>query len=52
MIGADTTMVSLTAVYNALPALDIQAAVGTDLPSSPGDALTFLVGARYYAGAL
>ena len=51
VIGADTTPVSFTAVCNALPALDVQAAIATDL-NDAGDALTFLVGARYYAGAL
>ena len=51
-IGADTTPVALTAVYNVLHALDIQAAIGTDLSNKPGDALSFLVGARYYAGQL
>ena len=49
---ADATPVLLTAVYNVIPALDVQAAIGTDLTNSPGDALSFLVGARYYAGQL
>lgn len=48
----DTTPVSLTAVYNVIDALDVQAAIGTDLSNSPGDSLTFLLGARYYAGQL
>lgn len=48
----DTTPVSLTAVYNVIDVLDIQAAIGTDLSNSPGDSLTFLLGARYYAGKL
>jgi hypothetical protein len=52
MLGRDTTPVALTAVWNALHALDVQAAVGTDLTTGPGDALWFLVGARYYAGSL
>jgi hypothetical protein len=52
VIGADATPVALTVVYNALPALDVQAVLATDLSNSPGDALTFLVGARYYAGKL
>lgn len=52
VIGADATPVALTAVYNALPALDVQAVIATDLSNTPGDALTFLVGARYYAGKL
>ncbi len=51
-IGADTSPVALTAVYNVLHALDVQASIGTDLSNSPGDALSFLVGARYYAGSL
>ncbi|HEY0988223.1 MAG TPA: hypothetical protein VGD80_14260 [Kofleriaceae bacterium] len=52
VIGADMTPVALTVVYNALPALDVQAVLSTDLSNSPGDALSFLVGARYYAGKL
>ncbi len=52
LIGRDAVPISLTAVWNALPALDLQAAVGTDLMNAPGDALTFLIGARYYAGQL
>lgn len=51
-IGADTTPVTLTAVYNAIPALDLQAAVSTDLSNSPDEAVSFLLGARYYAGRL
>lgn len=51
-IGSDTTPVALTAVYNVLHALDVQASIGTDLSNAPGDALSFLVGARYYAGQL
>jgi hypothetical protein len=51
-IGADATPVLFTAVYNVVPALDVQAAIGTDLSNEPGDTLTFLVGARYYAGRL
>jgi hypothetical protein len=49
---ADTTPVALTAVYNVVHALDVQASIATDLSSSPGDAVSFLVGARYYAGQL
>lgn len=49
---ADTTPVGLTAVYNVMNALDLHASIGTDLTNSPGDALTFLVGACYYAGKL
>jgi hypothetical protein len=52
VIGADATPVALTVLYNALPALDVQAVLSTDLSNSPGDALSFLVGARYYAGKL
>jgi len=51
-IGADTTPAALTAVYNVLHAVDVQASIGTDLSNSPGDALSFLVGFRYYAGEL
>jgi hypothetical protein len=51
-IGSDTTPVALTAVYNVLHALDVQASIATDLSNSPGDAVSFLVGARYYAGQL
>jgi hypothetical protein len=50
--GADATPLALTVVYNVLPALDVQGVVATDLSNTPGDALTFLVGARYYAGRL
>jgi hypothetical protein len=52
LIGKDTTPAALTVVYNVINALDLQAALGTDLTNSPGDSLTFLVGARYYAGQL
>lgn len=52
LIGKDTTPAALTVVYNVIDALDVQAALGTDLSNAPGDALTFLVGARYYAGKL
>ncbi len=52
MFGTDTTPVSLTAVWNALPQLDLQAAIGTDLSHDLKDSMTFLVGARYYAGQL
>lgn len=50
VIGADATPVTLTAIYNVLPALDVQAAIGSDLSNAPDDSLTFLIGARYYAG--
>jgi len=49
---ADTTPAALTAVYNVMGALDVQASIATDLSNEPGDALSFLVGARYYAGKL
>lgn len=52
LIGRDVAPLSLTAVWNAIPPLDLQATVGTDLMNAPGDALTFLIGARYYAGQL
>ena len=48
----DATPLSLTAVWNALPPLDLQAVIGTDLTNTPGDSFTFLIGARYYAGQL
>jgi hypothetical protein len=51
-IFADTTPAALTAVYNVVNAVDVQASIGTDLSNSPGDALSFLVGMRYYAGKL
>jgi hypothetical protein len=51
-IGADATPVALTVVYNAIPALDVQAAVGTDLSNSPADSLSLLFGVRWYAGRL
>jgi hypothetical protein len=52
LIGKDTTPAALTVVYNVINAIDIQAALGTDLSNSPGDSMSFLVGARYYAGQL
>ena len=51
-VFADTTPVALTAVYNVVNALDVQASISTDLSNAPGDALSFLVGARFYAGKL
>jgi hypothetical protein len=51
-IGRDMVPLSVTAVWNAVPALDVQAAVATDLTSEPRNTLTFLVGARFYAGRL
>ena len=52
LIGKDTTPAALTVVYNVINALDVQAALATDLSNAPGDSLSFLVGARYYAGQL
>lgn len=52
LFGKDALPALLTVVWNALPALDVQAAIGTDFKNAPGDALTFLIGARYYAGEL
>ncbi|TMQ10010.1 MAG: hypothetical protein E6J91_28305 [Deltaproteobacteria bacterium] len=49
---SDTTPVALTATYNLMNALDVHASLGTDLSNSPGDAVSFLVGAIYYAGKL
>ena len=53
---ADSTPLALTLIYNAIPALDVSAGIGVNLtPAEPlgvGDTLGFLVGARYYAGAL
>jgi hypothetical protein len=52
-IFADVTPVALTAVYNVMPALDVQAAIAIDLSNDePGDTLSFLLGFRYYAGEL
>ncbi|HEY0482564.1 MAG TPA: hypothetical protein VGD37_33815 [Kofleriaceae bacterium] len=51
-VFADTTPAALTAVYNVVNALDVQASIATDLSNAPGDALAFLIGARYYAGKL
>lgn len=51
-IFADTTPIALTAVYNVINAVDVQASIGTDLSNAPGDALSFLVGMRFYAGKL
>lgn len=53
IIFDDATPVSLTAVYNAIPALDLQATVGfTDVIESPDDNVFFQIGARYYIGDL
>jgi len=50
LFGRDVVPATVTVVCNVLPALDVQAAVGTDLMNAPGDNVSFLVGARYYAG--
>jgi hypothetical protein len=51
--GADATPLFLTVLYNAMPHLDVQAIVGLDASAdSPDQTLSFLVGARYYAGSL
>ncbi len=52
VIFADTTPVTLTAIYNAMPELDVLAAIGTDVSNDPDQYLTLLVGVRYYAGSL
>jgi hypothetical protein len=52
VIFRDIIPVTVTAVYNVINALDVQAAIGTDVMNAPGDSLTFLVGARFYAGQL
>jgi len=51
-IFADTTPLEIGAIYNAMQALDVFAALDMDLTNSPGDTLTILVGARYYGGKL
>jgi hypothetical protein len=48
----DFAPVAVTAVFNAIPALDVQAQIFTDLANTPDETLGFLVGFRYYAGAL
>jgi hypothetical protein len=52
VIFADTTPFAITGVYNAMPALDVLAQLGTDLSNEPGQNLTITIGARYYAGTL
>jgi hypothetical protein len=52
MLGRDTTPLALSVAWNALPALDLQGAIGTDLTNDAIGALTFLIGARFYAGQL
>jgi hypothetical protein len=59
--GADTTPLAVTGLYNAVPEIDVFATIGVNLtpPATVdvpdpgvGDSLTFLVGFRYFAGAL
>ena len=51
LFGRDETPLALTAVYNVMNALDVQAAIGADLSADAiGDSFSVLVGARYYAG--
>jgi hypothetical protein len=56
VIFADTTPIQVTGIYNVMPALDVLAALKLDLtppdPAGVGDTLNFIVGARYYLGAL
>jgi hypothetical protein len=52
LLFRDVIPVTLTAIYNVIDVLDVQAAIGTDVMNAPGDSLTFLVGARFYAGQL
>ena len=52
-IGADATPVSLSGVYNAIPALDLLAGISCDPnAASFGDSIAFGIGARYYVGTL
>jgi hypothetical protein len=52
LLAKDISPLALTVVYNVIDALDVQAALATDFNTGVSDALTFLVGARYYAGQL
>jgi len=52
LIVRDAVPATLTVLCNVVPALDVQAALGTDLMTAPGDNLAFLVGARFYPGLL
>ncbi len=52
IIFADATPLLFSGFYNAMPNLDVFAAIGTDLTNSPGDSLTFQVGATYFLGEL
>lgn len=62
---ADTTPIALTAIYNAIPALDLMAVMSVDATPPPtmdatgasvdgkaSDTLSVLIGARYYMGKL
>jgi hypothetical protein len=49
LLVRDATPVSMTVVWNALPQLDIQGAIATDVKDA-ADALSFLVGLRVYTG--
>jgi hypothetical protein len=51
VFGRDVTPLALTFVWNVIPSLDVQAAVAADL-NDAAEALSFLIGARYYAGKL
>lgn len=55
-IGADTTPVLASGIYNVMPALDVLAAFGLNATpaegSGVGDTLSFLAGVRYYGGTL
>jgi hypothetical protein len=55
VIFSDTTPLVLTAFYNVMPALDVSAGLRMDVTPAVGgvgDTLGFLIGARYYLGAL
>jgi hypothetical protein len=51
-IFADRTPLELGAIYNVMPALDVQVAISTDLSNSAFDPFAILIGARYYGGKL
>jgi hypothetical protein len=54
-IFADTTPLLVTGTYNVKPALDVTAGLSLDVTppvGGAGDTLAFLIGARYYMGAL
>jgi hypothetical protein len=55
VIGSDTTPLAITATYNVMPALDVNAGISLDATPAAGgvgDTLSVLVGARYYVGQL